>query len=123
MKELSSIGDAFILFDDQIIDFGPMSSCPEGADQIIDATGKYVLPAWCDSHTHIVFAGSREKEFRMRLQGHTYEEIASSGGGILNSAGRLQDTPHEILLESALQRLREVSKTGTGAIEINQKEQ
>jgi len=118
MKELSSIQDAFILFDKQIIDFGPMTYCPENADTIIDATGKYVLPAWCDSHTHIVFAGSREKEFRMRLQGHTYEEIAANGGGILNSADRLQKTPHEILLESALQRLQEVSKTGTGAIEI-----
>ncbi len=118
MKDLSFIEDAFILFDNKIIDFGPMSLCPEHADSILDASGKFVLPAWCDSHTHIVFAGSREMEFRMRLQGHSYEEIAANGGGILNSAEKIQGTSHELLLESALHRLHEVSKTGTGAIEI-----
>ncbi|HCK22868.1 MAG TPA: imidazolonepropionase, partial [Bacteroidetes bacterium] len=76
------------------------------------------LPAFCDSHTHLVFAKSREEEFVMRIKGRSYEEIAASGGGILNSARRLQETDASALLDSALQRLEEIRSFGTGAVEI-----
>lgn len=87
-------------------------------NEVIDAEGKFVFPAWCDSHTHVVFAGSREGEFVDRIHGLTYEEIARRGGGILNSAKRLQTTDEEVLFEAALARLEEVKRSGTGAIEI-----
>lgn len=95
-----------------------MEKCPERADKILDASGRMVLPSWCDSHTHIVFAATREEEFTDRIRGLTYEEIAKRGGGILNSAHRLQQTPEEVLFESAWHRLKEVIAFGTGAIEI-----
>jgi imidazolonepropionase len=84
----------------------------------LDATGRFVLPAWCDSHTHLVFAKSREEEWVNRIKGMSYEEIANRGGGILNSANRLQATPEELLFEQAMERLAEVQKSGTGLIEI-----
>jgi imidazolonepropionase len=87
-------------------------------NDVIDATGKYVLPSWCDSHTHVVFAGSREAEFVDRIHGKTYEEIARNGGGILNSAKRLQNTDESELYDAAFARLEEVIHFGTGAIEI-----
>ena len=87
-------------------------------NDVIDAEGKYVFPAWCDSHTHVVFAGPREREFVDRIHGLTYEEIARRGGGILNSAKRLQATDEEALFDAALERLEEVKRSGTGAIEI-----
>jgi imidazolonepropionase len=124
MAKLQTIKDAFLLIDDEIIsEFGPMQSMGKisiGNDQLmeIDCRDKLVLPAWCDSHTHIVFAGSREKEFIGRLQGLTYQEIASQGGGILNSARLLQETPAEMLFEQAAERIREVMRYGTGALEI-----
>ena len=120
MKELPSIKDAWLLIeDDKIVDFGSMESFPENnTAKIIDASGKLILPAWCDSHTHIVYAGNRELEFADRINGLSYEEIANRGGGILNSAKTLQETPEdEVYLQSAA-RLEEVMKLGTGAVEI-----
>lgn len=87
-------------------------------NDVIDASGKYVMPSWCDSHTHVVFAGSREGEFVDRIHGKTYEEIARNGGGILNSAKRLQNTDESELFDAAYARLEEVIHFGTGAIEI-----
>jgi len=119
MGELPVIDDAFLLIENErIAGFGPMSEAPERADTQIDASGRMVFPCWCDSHTHLVFAGSRETEFVDRIRGLSYEEIAHRGGGILNSARRLNDTPEEALLEQALARLQEVQRFGTGAIEI-----
>jgi len=120
MKELPSIKDAWLLIeDDKIVDFGSMESFPENnTAKIIDASGKLILPTWCDSHTHIVYAGNRELEFADRINGLSYEEIANRGGGILNSAKTLQETPEdEVYLQSAA-RLEEVMKLGTGAVEI-----
>lgn len=119
MGNLPGLYEAFLLIEgERIKDFGPMGRCPERADEVIDATGRLVLPCWCDSHTHIVFAGSREQEFVDRIKGLTYEEIARRGGGILNSARRLRETPEEELLAQANGRLLEVRGYGTGAIEI-----
>ncbi|MBK8620554.1 MAG: imidazolonepropionase [Saprospiraceae bacterium] len=118
MKNVGIIHDAYILFDTKILEFGPMSDCPDRADNILDGSDSILLPAWCDSHSHIVFAGSRENEFVLRLQGKTYEEIAKSGGGILNSAEKLQKTRPEDLYRDAHKRLNEVISYGTGAIEI-----
>jgi imidazolonepropionase len=95
-----------------------MKDCPSIAHQVIDVQGKCVMPAWCDSHTHIVFAQGREGEYVDRLQGKTYEEIAANGGGILNSAAKLQQKSEDELYESAKKRLDEVISYGTGAIEI-----
>src|SRR5690606_33162705 len=88
------------------------------ADVVIDATGKIVLPSWCDSHTHIVYAGDRSQEFVDRINGLSYEEIAERGGGILNSAEQLQNTSEDELYKQSLKRLNDVIKLGTGAIEI-----
>ncbi len=119
MKTLPAIENAFLLMENGLIkSFGKNKNAPERADEIIDATGKLVLPAWCDSHTHIVYAGSRESEFADRISGLTYEEIAAKGGGILNSAKRLAETSEAELFESAWQRLEEMKSTGTGAVEI-----
>jgi imidazolonepropionase len=95
-----------------------MSECPATADTVLDATGRMVFPSWCDSHTHIVFAASREEEFVSRIKGLSYEEIAQQGGGILNSARRLQAASEDQLFEGAWERLQEVIGYGTGAIEI-----
>jgi imidazolonepropionase len=95
-----------------------MERCPERADKTWDATGRFVLPSWCDSHTHLVFAKSREEEWVNRIKGMSYEEIANRGGGILNSANRLRETPEEMLFEQASKRLNEVARSGTGLIEI-----
>jgi len=120
MKTLPSIQNAFLLIENGLIaDFGTMENCPNTAiDKRIDATGKMILPAWCDSHTHIVFAGNREGEFADRISGLSYEEIANKGGGILNSAKKLNETSEESLFEQSATRLEEVMKLGTGAIEI-----
>lgn len=121
-KELANlpvVENAFLLIENQrIVDFGEMAQCPENSEKTIDATGRFVLPAWCDSHTHLVFSHSREEEWVNRIKGMSYEEIANLGGGILNSANRLQETPEEKLYEQALERLEAVQKTGTGLIEI-----
>ena len=119
MKDLPVIDDAFLLIkNDRIADYGTMDNCPDYSGEIIDATGKMVFPTWCDSHTHLVFAGSREQEFVDRINGLTYEEITERGGGIHNSAMRLQRATEDELYESAMTRLHEVRGFGTGAIEI-----
>jgi imidazolonepropionase len=119
MAELPRIDNAWLLAErGRIAAFGPMETCPDRAARVIDARGKMVLPAWCDSHTHIVYAASREAEFVDRIRGMTYEQIAERGGGILNSARKLRETPEEELLEGAWRRLGEVMDTGTGAVEI-----
>ena len=119
LAHLPSIENAFLLVENQRIkDFGLMKNCPERADQTVDATGRMVLPCWVDSHTHLVFAKSREDEWGDRIKGLSYEQIANRGGGILNSASRLQETPEDVLFEQALERLEEVKNYGTGAIEI-----
>ena len=120
MKILPGIKNAFVLIeDDKITDFGPMKNFKGiSADKIIDASGKLVLPAWCDSHTHIVYAGNREQEFVDRINGLSYEEIANRGGGILNSAEKLQNTTEDDLYEQSIVRIKNVMKMGTGAIEI-----
>lgn len=119
MKVLPEVTDAFLLIENgRILSYGKNESAPERAGEVIDATGKMVLPAWCDSHTHIVYAGSREAEFVGKINGLTYEEIAQRGGGILNSAALLNQTDEEELFDGAWQRLQEVEQLGTGAIEI-----
>lgn len=120
MAILPTIKNAFLILEDNLIkDFGSMENLPEiKADKIIDATGKIVLPSWCDSHTHIVYAGNREQEFVDRINGFTYEEIANRGGGILNSAKKLNETSEEEIYEQSKLRLEEVMQLGTGAVEI-----
>lgn len=119
MNQIPSINDAYILVeDDKIKDWGKMEDVLQDAEETIDATGRLVLPTWCDSHTHLVFAASRESEFEDRIRGLSYQEIAAKGGGILNSAKRLQNTSFEDLLTQAKIRLDEVIRMGTGAIEI-----
>jgi imidazolonepropionase len=120
MKELPTIKNAFLLVEDDLIaNFGKMEDCPTIITaEIIDATGKMILPSWCDSHTHIVYAGNREGEFVDRINGLSYEEIANKGGGILNSAKKLQETSEDELYQQSKVRLEEVIKLGTGAIEI-----
>ena len=120
MKELPTIKNAYLLIENNIIsDYGEMKNCPTiSVDSTIDATSKMVLPTWCDSHTHIVYAGNREQEFVDRINGMTYEEIANRGGGILNSAKKLNETSEEELYNQSKKRLEEVMKMGTGAVEI-----
>ncbi|MBT8295372.1 MAG: imidazolonepropionase, partial [Gramella sp.] len=120
MKVLPGIKNAWLYIEnDKIVDYGSMESIPEiNADDMIDASGKIVLPTWCDSHTHIVYAGNREQEFADRISGLSYEEIAERGGGILNSAKTLQETSEEEVYEQSARRLEEVMKLGTGAVEI-----
>lgn len=123
LSQLPAIEDAFLLIEDGVIaDFGPMYELelkvPSLPKHQFDAKGRIVLPAWCDSHTHLVFARSREEEFIDKLKGATYAEIAAKGGGILNSARKLNDTSGEELFNSAWERLEELSKLGTGSIEI-----
>ncbi|MCI7779961.1 MAG: imidazolonepropionase [Bacteroidales bacterium] len=122
MLEFTTISDAFLtIVDGLIAAFGPMSSldlsveCP---DEVIDLQGRSVLPAWCDPHTHIVYAGSRECEFVDKIRGLSYEEIACRGGGILNSADLLHLTDEDELYRQALQRAVEVMHKGTGCLEI-----
>jgi len=120
MKDLPTITNAFLLIENgKISNFGSMENCPllEGKE-LIDCSGKMILPTWCDSHTHIVYAGNREQEFVDRIKGKTYEEIANNGGGILNSAQKLNETSFDELYEQAAARLQKVMQLGTGAIEI-----
>nr|WP_294936258.1 imidazolonepropionase [uncultured Flavobacterium sp.] len=120
MAILPKIDNAFLVIENNLIgDFGPMNNCPDSAfDQIIDAEGKTVLPTWVDSHTHIVYAGNRIQEFADRINGLSYEEIANRGGGILNSAKKLNETSEEEIYNQSKARLEEVMQQGTGAIEI-----
>lgn len=123
LANLPFIENAFLLIEDGIIeDFGPMQELsmrmPELPKHVIDADGKSVMPCWCDSHTHIVFAGSRENEFVDKIKGLSYAEIAARGGGILNSAAKLAACSEDELFEQSRERLQEINKLGTGSIEI-----
>ena len=123
MKSISTIKDAFVEIEEGIItNFGSMDSWIGIKDwnntEVIDAEGGMVFPTYCDSHTHLVFAASREGEFADRINGLSYQEIAEKGGGILNSAKKLQNTTEDELFNAALDRLNELVQMGTGAIEI-----
>ena len=120
MSILPTIKNAFMMIENEIIiNFGPMEKLGNTkADSIIDVTGRLILPTWCDSHTHLVFADTREEEFVDRINGLSYEQIAQRGGGILNSATKLQNKPEEELYNDAAKRLNELIKSGTGSIEI-----
>lgn len=120
MKSLPLISNAYLIIeDDTIIDFGEMSNFQNNDTfKTIDCTGQIILPTWYDSHTHIVYAGNREQEFVDRINGLTYEEIANNGGGILNSAKKLQEISEEELYKQSAERLDEVIKLGTGGVEI-----
>lgn len=126
MSETGTLENAWLLIeDDKIACFGPMSDCPDlsqesGQDSldVIDADGGFVLPAFCDSHSHIVFAGTREQEFLDKIKGLSYAEIAAHGGGILNSADLLHNTSEDELYKQAMERVNEMIAKGTGAIEI-----
>jgi imidazolonepropionase len=120
MKTLPTIKNAYLYIENgKISDFGKMECCSVlHADQVIDAEGKMILPSWCDSHTHIVYAGNREGEFVDRINGLSYEEIASRGGGILNSAKKLNETSEESLYQQSKVRIEEIIALGTGAVEI-----
>lgn len=120
MAEITTIKNAYLLIeDDKIIDFGTMEDIKKfNADKIVDASNRLVFPSFCDSHTHLVYSGSREIEYIDKIRGLSYEEIAERGGGILNSAKRLQETTEDELFEDAMKRLDEIIKMGTGAVEI-----
>lgn len=120
MSETGTLDNAWLLIDNErIADFGPMDALPsEEGCGVIDADGGMVLPAFCDSHTHIVFAGTREQEFLDKIEGLSYAEIAAHGGGILNSADLLHRTSEEELYRQAMSRVNEMISKGTGAIEI-----
>ena len=136
MDILESVKGAFVYAQDgKIAAYGPMEQLPQelagvveswkAGDyhaceefEIIDASGKYVMPTFCDSHTHLIYAGSREREFVDKIKGLSYQQIAANGGGILNSAKLLRETSEEELYRSAMERAKEIMATGTGAVEI-----
>src|SRR5690349_5414907 len=122
LAKLSSIKNAYLIVQDGLIEaYGEMAEITHRIADFsnqIDATGQTILPAWCDSHTHIVFAASREEEFIDKIKGLSYAEIAAKGGGILNSARKLNAASETELYQLASKRIEEVSKMGTGAIEI-----
>ena len=126
MSLLKTISDAYLIIKDNIIsDFGSMTDIDRNilnsetnSFTVIDAAGKFVFPSFCDSHTHIVYAGSRENEFRDRIRGLSYEEIAARGGGILNSAKKLRGTSEDELFNQSIVRVNEIIASGTGAVEI-----
>ena len=127
LGELPCIENAYLIIDnEEIADMGEMSellpdqlhAIESSVDKVIDATGRMVLPSYCDSHTHLVYAGSREMEFSDKLHGLSYQEIAARGGGILNSVELLHNTSEALLLKQALERADEIISFGTGAVEI-----
>ncbi len=121
MSELPILSNAYLAIHNGVIqELGRMTELPPGSkgQTEIDASGRFVFPSFVDSHTHLVFAASREDEFVMKIKGATYEEIAARGGGILNSAKKLQQTSEEELFERAMGRVNEIIHSGTGAVEI-----
>lgn len=122
LGRLAAISDAYLIIEDGVIaEFGEMTTFHNSKSEVrnsVDATGQFVLPCWCDSHTHLVFAESREQEFVDRIKGMSYAEIAARGGGILNSAKRIDDASEEKLFSLAWERLQEIARVGTGAVEI-----
>jgi imidazolonepropionase len=119
MGELPVLENSFLAIQNSLIaDYGSMSALHSSASEVIDASNRFVFPSFVDSHTHLVFAASREEEFVMKIKGATYEEIAEKGGGILNSARKLQSTSEDELFERTLLRANEIIKTGTGCVEI-----
>ncbi|HYV91786.1 MAG TPA: imidazolonepropionase [Chitinophagales bacterium] len=128
LKNLPAINDAWLYAEDgKISEYGAMQDfssqfVPDNRDnselEEVDCTGKFILPCFCDSHTHLVFADWRQEEFVNKIGGMSYEEIAARGGGILNSAKKLNETSEEVLLEKSLQRIEEIKNHGTGAVEI-----
>lgn len=123
LGKVEKLENAYLAIEDgRIADFGPMSELSGVLDwndlEVIDAEGKFVMPAYCDSHSHLVFAQTREEEFVDRIKGLSYEEIGKKGGGILNSARKLAEKPEDELIADALKRLDLVKSLGTGAIEI-----
>lgn len=120
MDCMERLDNAWLIADKGIIKgFGPMSVCPDSEGyEVIDAASGMLLPSYCDSHTHIVYAGSREQEFLDKIHGLSYEQIAQRGGGILNSADRLHATSEDELFRQAMERIDEIIAMGTGAVEI-----
>ena len=120
MKTLPKINNAFLIVqNDCISDFGSMTDFrAQNGDEIIDATDRLILPCWCDSHSHVVYAGNRSQEFVDRINGLSYEEIAKRGGGILNSAKSLQNASEDDLFEQSMARIQNLIELGTGALEI-----
>mgnify|MGYP001533545550 FL=1 len=122
MQTLEQINDAYLTAEDGLITgFGTMDSLTDAeaaADTVVDAEGGTLMPSWCDPHTHIVYAGSREGEFVDKIRGLSYAEIAKRGGGILNSADLLHTMTEDQLYEQAMRRVREVVMKGTGCVEI-----
>lgn len=122
MAKLNCIDDAYLVINDNLIeDFGKMSDLKEIEGDVVeelDATGRLVFPSFCDSHTHLVYAGSREIEYIDKIKGLSYEEIAKRGGGILNSCERIREASEDDLYESAYARIQEIASLGTGAVEI-----
>ena len=120
MGRMETLEDAWLLIEDgRISAFGRRAEgVPENAGRIIDAAGGTLFPSFCDSHTHLVYAGSREQEFLDKINGLSYEEIARRGGGILNSADRLHAASEDELYATAMERVREIARMGTGCVEI-----
>jgi imidazolonepropionase len=126
MSVINTISDAYLFIEDGLIsDFGTMNEYNDNRkiplseeSEVIDASGKFVFPSFCDSHTHLVFAGSREAEFTDKIRGLSYEEIAERGGGILNSVRKLRETSENDLYSQSMSRVNEIIHLGTGAVEI-----
>ena len=120
MDSMERVENGWLLAEDGVISgFGTMDCCPDVEDaERIDAAGGMLFPSYCDSHTHIVYAGSREQEFLDKIHGLSYEQIAARGGGILNSAERLHNTSEDELYRQAMERIEEIMLMGTGAVEI-----
>ena len=121
MDTVGTLENAYLVIEDgKIAGYGPSALMPDenGFDTMTDAHGGFVLPSFCDSHSHVVYAGSRDGEFLDKINGLSYEEIARRGGGILNSADLLHETSEDELYRQSLERVREVMHMGTGALEI-----